>query len=341
MQKDSLLPTTRGPRPPHPPQWKDRLLPTTRRLAAGPGRRPETRDGAGAVPGREPRDPNAVISIRGLTKRYGGRAVVDGVDLEVRRGEVFALLGPNGAGKTTTVEVLAGVRRRDGGEVSVLGVDPASAGRAWRDRVGVVTQTTGTGNALTVRETVDHFAHYHATPVDSAELLDLVGLGSTARTRVDRLSGGQRRRLEVALGVQGRPELLFLDEPTTGLDPVARRQSWALVESLRAAGTTVVLTTHYLDEAAHLADRVGVIAAGRLVEVAPPAELGGALRREATVRWTEDGVPREVRTAGPAALLRDLLAAVPHGEVPDLTVTRPGLEDVYLRLVGAPEEAAR
>jgi ABC-2 type transport system ATP-binding protein len=341
MQKDSLLPTMRGPRPPHPSQWKDRLLPTARRLAAGPGRRPGTRDGAGAVPGREPRDPDAVITIRGLVKRYGGRAVVDGVDLEVRRGEVFALLGPNGAGKTTTVEVLAGVRRRDAGEVSVLGVDPASAGRAWRDRVGVVTQTTGTGNALTVRETVDHFAHYHATPVDSAELLDLVGLGSTARTRVDRLSGGQRRRLEVALGVQGRPELLFLDEPTTGLDPVARRQSWALVESLRAAGTTVVLTTHYLDEAARLADRVGVIAAGRLVEVAPPAELGGALRREATVRWTEDGVPREVRTAGPAALLRDLLAAVPHGEVPDLTVTRPGLEDVYLRLVGAPEEVAR
>ncbi len=333
MQKDSLLPTMEGPRPPHPSH------------AQG-----GTRDGATAVPGREPPvlarsgtapDEPPAVRVRGLVKRYGGRAVVDGVDLDVRRGEVFALLGPNGAGKTTTVEVLAGVRRRDAGQVSVLGVDPASADRAWRDRVGVVGQTTGDGNALTVRETVDHFAHYHATPVDSGELLDLVGLGDTARTRVEKLSGGQRRRLEVALGVQGRPELLFLDEPTTGLDPIARRQFWALVRSLRDAGVTVLLTTHYLDEAAHLADRVGVIAVGRLVEVAPPDELGGDLRRAAAVRWTEGGSPREVVTSTPAAVLRDLLAAVPAAEVPDLTVTRPGLEDVYLRLVAAAEVAAR
>ncbi|TFV55604.1 ABC transporter ATP-binding protein [Geodermatophilus sp. DF01-2] len=286
-------------------------------------------------------DERPAIRVRGLVKRYGGRAVVDGIDLDVRRGEVFALLGPNGAGKTTTVEILAGVRRRDAGEVRVLGADPAGGDRAWRDRVGVVGQTTGAGNALTVRETVDHFAHYHVTPQRSEELIAAVGLTEAAGRRVDRLSGGQRRRLEVALGVQGRPDLLFLDEPTTGLDPVARRQFWALVESLQAAGTTVLLTTHYLDEAAHLADRVGVITDGRLVEVAPPAELGGALRREATVHWTEDGAPREVRTLTPAALLRDLLAAVPHGELPDLTVTRPGLEDVYLRLVGIPEEAVR
>jgi len=293
------------------------------------------------APSRPAPDDLPAVRVRGLVKRYGGRAVVDGVDLDVGRGEVFALLGPNGAGKTTTVEVLTGVRRRDAGEVRVLGVDPVSGDRAWRDRVGVVGQTTGAGNALTVRETVEHFAHYHATPVPSAELLDVVGLGDTARTRVEKLSGGQRRRLEVALGVQGRPELLFLDEPTTGLDPAARRQFWALVRSLRHAGTTVLLTTHYLDEAAQLADRVGVITAGRLVEVAPPAELGGHLRRESTVRWTEDGVPREAHTATPAALLRDLLAAGPAGEVPDLTVTRPDLEDVYLRLVAAAEEDPR
>jgi ABC-2 type transport system ATP-binding protein len=274
------------------------------------------------------------VTVRGLVKRYAGRAVVDGLDLEVRRGECFALLGPNGAGKTTTIELLEGVRRRDGGEVRVLGEDPASAGRAWRARIGVVSQGEGAGQALTVREALDHFAAYHSTPRPTGELLAAVGLEDEAGTRVGRLSGGQRRRLAVALGVQGRPELVFLDEPTTGMDPVARRQFWQLVRDLRAGGTTVLLTTHYLDEAAELADRVGVVADGRLVEVAPPAELGAALRRQATVRWTEAGVPREVRTATPAVVLRDLLAATPH-EVPGLTVTRPGLEDVYLSLVGA------
>jgi ABC-2 type transport system ATP-binding protein len=172
--------------------------------------------------------------------------------------------------------------------------------------------------------------------VPTAELLADVGLAEAARRRVDRLSGGQRRRLEVALGVQGRPELLFLDEPTTGMDPVARRSFWSLVQGLRDRGTTVLLTTHYLDEAAHLADRVGVLSAGRLVEVAPPADLGADLRQVATVRWNEDGVPREVLTREPAAVLRDLLAATPTGEVPGLTVTRPGLEEVYLSMVGAP-----
>ncbi|MGY1723186.1 ABC transporter ATP-binding protein [Blastococcus sp. SYSU DS0533] len=278
------------------------------------------------------------VRVRGLVKRYGGTAVVDDVGLDVRRGEVFALLGPNGAGKTTTVEILAGLRRRDAGDVSVLGEDPATGDRRWRDRVGVVGQTTGAGDALTVRETVDHYARYHAQPQGSDELLAAVGLQGAARTRVDALSGGQRRRLEVALGVQGRPELLFLDEPTTGLDPAARRQFWTLVEGLREAGTTVLLTTHYLDEAARLADRVGVIAAGRLVEVAPPDALGAALRREATVRWTEDGAPRAVVTPEPSAVLRDLLAATPTGEIPDLSVTRPNLEDVYLRLVGGASE---
>jgi ABC-2 type transport system ATP-binding protein len=286
------------------------------------------------APGGTVRDEPAV-RVRGLVKRYGGRAVVDGVELDVRRGEVFALLGPNGAGKTTTVEILEGVRRRDAGEVAVLGRDPATGDRAWRDRIGVVGQTTGAGNALTVRETLDHYAAHHATPVPTGELLADVGLTEAAARRVDKLSGGQRRRLEVALGVQGRPELLFLDEPTTGMDPVARRRFWTLVEGMRDRGTTVLLTTHYLDEAAHLADRVGVITAGRLVEVAPPAELGADLRRRVTVRWTEGGAAREVVTDTPAAVLRDLLAVDPVGEVPDLTVTRPGLEDVYLQLVAA------
>ncbi len=272
--------------------------------------------------------------LRGLRKSYAGRTVVDGVDLEVGTGEVFALLGPNGAGKTTTVEILEGVRPRDAGDVRVLGADPATAGRDWRARIGVVSQGDGTAPELTVREVLDHFAGYHPSPRSTGDLLAAVGLEDKARTRVGRLSGGQRRRLAVALGVQGRPELVFLDEPTTGMDPVARRQFWELIRGLRADGTTVLLTTHYLDEAAELADRVGVLAGGRLLEVAPPDRLGGQLRRLATVRWLEDGAVREVRTEAPGAVLRDLLAL--HGEVPGLTVTRPTLEDVYLQLVGSP-----
>ncbi|TFV78497.1 ABC transporter ATP-binding protein [Blastococcus sp. CT_GayMR19] len=275
------------------------------------------------------------VHVRGLVKRYGGRAVVDGLDLDVGRGEVFALLGPNGAGKTTTIEILEGVRQRDDGEVRVLGVDPARAGREWRARIGVVSQAEGAAQELTVREILDHFAGYHATPRPTGELVAAVGLEEKVGTRIGRLSGGQRRRLAVALGVQGRPEVVFLDEPTTGMDPVARRQFWELIRGLRSDGTTVLLTTHYLDEAAELADRVGVVAEGRLVEVAPPGELGAELRRLATVHWIEDGVARGVRTESPGPVLRDLLAASVHGDVPGLTVTRPTLEDVYLQLVGA------
>jgi ABC-2 type transport system ATP-binding protein len=274
------------------------------------------------------------VTVRGLGKSYGGRAVLHGLDLEVRRGECFALLGPNGAGKTTTIEILEGVRRRDAGEVLVLGEDPATAGRAWRARIGVVSQGEGAGLALSVREALDHFAAYASTPRPTDELLAAVGLEEQAGTRVGRLSGGQRRRLAVALGVQGNPELVFLDEPTTGMDPVARRQFWQLVRDLGAGGTTVLLTTHYLDEAAELADRVGVVSGGRLVDVAPPDEIGAQLRRLATVRWREDDGWREVRSEAPATVLRDLLATTPH-EVPGLSVTRPGLEDVYLQLVGA------
>jgi ABC-2 type transport system ATP-binding protein len=288
----------------------------------------------GTTATREP-----AVQLRGLVKRYGGRPVVDGIDLDVARGEVFALLGPNGAGKTTTIEILEGVRKRDEGSVRVLGEDPADAGRAWRARIGVVSQGDGAADALTVLETLDHFAAYHSNPRPTPELIAAVGLEAKVGTRVGRLSGGQRRRLAVALGVQGRPELVFLDEPTTGLDPVARRQFWQLIRDLRADGTTVLLTTHYLDEAAELADRVGVVADGRLVEVAPPDELGGQLRRVATVRWDEGGTAREVRTESPAAVLRDLLAGSVSGDVPGLTVTRPGLEDVYLQLVGTASTA--
>ncbi len=275
------------------------------------------------------------VRVRGLVKRYGDRAVVDGLDLDVHTGEVFALLGPNGAGKTTTVEILEGLRRRDGGEVRVLGADPAAGDRAWRTRIGVVGQTTGDGNALTVRETLDHFAAYHSRSEDTDELIAAVGLTDSAGTRAARLSGGQRRRLEVALSMQGRPELLFLDEPTTGLDPVARRQFWSVLQRLRAGGTTILLTTHYLDEAAHLADRVGVIDGGRLADVAPPDEMGGELRLRSTVRWREGGVVRTVVTTEPAVVLRDLLTTGPRVDLPDLTVTRPSLEEVYLQLVGA------
>ena len=274
------------------------------------------------------------IRVSGLVKRYDGRAAVDGLELAVRYGECYALLGPNGAGKTTTIEILEGLRRRDAGEVEVLGVDPACGDRAWRSRIGFVSQTEALVPALTVRETLDHFANYHARSRETHELLQAVGLSEQSGARVGRLSGGQRRRLAVALGVQGRPELVFLDEPTTGLDPVARRRFWTLIQGLRDDGTTVILTTHYLDEAAHLADRVGVIADGRIVDEAPPAELGGELRDETTVRWSERGRLCEVTTRTPSAVLRDLLDRHPR-EVSGLTVTRPTLEDVYLRMVGA------
>lgn len=288
--------------------------------------------GSRALP---PAPRGTAIRVCGLMKRYEGRPVVDELELSVDVGECFALLGPNGAGKTTTIEILTGIRRRDAGDVEVLGVDPRRGGRAWRGRIGCVSQSEALVPALTVRETDDHFANYHARPREAGELLDAVGLAHKSATRVGGLSGGSRRRLAVALGIQGRPELVFMDEPTTGLDPVARRQFWSLIESLKDDGTTVLLTTHYLDEAARLADRVGVLADGRLVDVAPPAELGGALRDQTTVRWRERGRYRDVATATPTVLLRELLFRIPDAEITGLTVTRPTLEEVYLRLVGA------
>ena len=275
-----------------------------------------------------------VITLRGLRKQYPGtdRPAVNGVDLDVCRGEVVALLGPNGAGKTSTVEILEGHRVRDGGEVSVLGVDPGRAGPTWRARVGIVLQNATDMAELRPYEVVRHVGSYYPDPLDPDEVLHLVGLWDQRRVLARDLSGGQRRRLDVALGIIGRPELLFLDEPTTGFDPQARREFWGIVRMLAADGTTIVLTTHYLDEAEALADRVAVIADGRIVADGPPATLGGRDTHHATVRWQENGVTREERTLSPTALIAEL-TAVFGGEVPGLVVTRPSLEDVYLDLI--------
>src|SRR5262245_2485030 len=273
------------------------------------------------------------ISVRGLRKAYGGTTAVAELDLEIRRGEVFALLGPNGAGKTTTVEILEGYRKRDGGQVTVLGTDPQHADNGWRARVGIVLQGTGEFDELTVGEVVRHFATFYPSPDDPAEVIDRVGLTEKARSRTHSLSGGQKRRLDVALGIIGRPELLFLDEPTTGFDPAARREFWELIRDLSAGGATILLTTHYLYEAEALADRVGVISAGRLVAVDTPERLGGRANAPATVSWWEDGERKTERTATPTAVVNDLAKRF-GGEVPELTVSRPTLEDIYLEMIG-------
>jgi ABC-2 type transport system ATP-binding protein len=291
------------------------------------------------VPGRpEPGaalDTEAAISVRGLVKRYGSSLAVDGLDLDIRRGETFALLGPNGAGKTTTIEVCEGYRDRDGGQVRVLGEDPARGDRRWKARLGIVLQSGAGDTQLTCRELVRAQASYYPDPRDPDEVLELVGLTEKSRAKSRALSGGQRRRLQVALGIVGRPELLFLDEPTTGFDPEARRQFWTLIRSLRELGTTILLTTHYLDEAEALADRVGVLARGALREVAVPTALGGRESAPAVVTWTEDGVRRRAETGTPTALVAELAGRF-GGEVPDLVVHRPSLEDVYLRMIGEP-----
>ncbi|MDN3351747.1 ABC transporter ATP-binding protein [Actinomadura sp. DC4] len=274
------------------------------------------------------------VRVRGLRKRYGDVEAVGGVDLDISRGEVFALLGPNGAGKSTTVEILEGHRRRTGGEVAVLGADPGRPTRSWRARIGIVLQTSGEQPPLSVRELVRHFAGYYPSPRDPDEVIEAVGLAEKAGSRLSQLSGGQRRRVDVALGIIGGPELLFLDEPTTGFDPDARRRFWKLIESLAGDGTTILLTTHYLDEAEALADRVGVIAGGRLVEVAPPWELGGRATARARVSWTAPEGPQALETDSPTQVVAELGHRF-DGEVPGLTVTRPTLEDTYLSMIGA------
>jgi len=271
------------------------------------------------------------VQVRNLCKSYGRVQALHGLDLDIARGEVFAILGPNGAGKSTTIEILEGHRKRDAGQVSVLGEDPVSAGRGWRARIGIVLQETSDFGMLTVQETVQMFAKCYGTARTSAELLELVGLAPSARSRVRTLSGGQRRRLDVALGIIGYPELLFLDEPTTGFDPEARRAFWDLIRLLASDGTTIVLTTHYLDEAAALADRVAVVSGGRLAAVDSPTRLIAHVASAATVTWMEGGAPQVRQTDRPTELIRRL--STEGSELAQLTVTRPTLEDAYLSLI--------
>lgn len=279
---------------------------------------------------------SSVINVRGLEKSYGSNRAVAGIDLTIEPGEIFALLGPNGAGKTTTVEILEGFRNRDRGEVTVLGVDPAIKGEAarnWRNRIGIVLQSTSDAGDLSVSETIAHFAKYYSSPRKVDEVINAVGLTEKADELIRTLSGGQRRRLDVALGIIGSPELLFLDEPTTGFDPEARRAFWALIEELRKSGTTILLTTHYLDEAEALADRVAVINHGKIIEVATPALLGGRATSLATVSWKGANGLQSERTDNPTALIRKL-TEIYKDEIPELTVKRASLEDIYLEMIG-------
>jgi ABC-2 type transport system ATP-binding protein len=297
---------------------------------------------------------SAVIEVRGLRKSYDGVEAVAGIDLEVRAGEVFAFLGPNGAGKTTTVEILEGYRRRTAGEVSVLGTDPAKAGRDWRARIGVVLQESEPEDELTVEECLSLYAGYYPNPRPVAQTLELVGLADRRAVRCGRMSGGQRRRLDVALALIGDPELIFLDEPTTGFDPAARKSAWEVIAGLRDLGKTIFLTTHYMEEAEYLADRIAVLAAGRIVTEGTAATLGGRDTEASVISFTlppgttaadlppvvaaavTDDPGRKVaaRAASPLPLLGALAGwAEARGlDLPDLQVHRPTLEDVYLQL---------
>jgi ABC-2 type transport system ATP-binding protein len=274
-----------------------------------------------------------VVRVRDLHKSYGDFDAVNGISFDILPGETFALLGPNGAGKSTTIEILEGYRNRTGGDVSVLGTDPRHGGLDWKARLGIVLQSTGESGAITVTEQLSHFAGFYPNPRDVGEVIAAVGLQEKAKTRIGKLSGGQRRRVDVALGIIGRPELLFLDEPTTGFDPEARHQFWDLIHGLKAEGTTILLTTHYLDEAAQLSDRAGVIAGGRLIDIGAIGEIGGADARVPLVRWRDaSGVLHQTRTEQPARVVAGLVTEF-GGEPADLEVVRPSLEDVYLELV--------
>jgi len=282
----------------------------------------------------------SLIEVKGLKKSYGDVHAVRGLDLEIAQGEIFSLLGPNGAGKTTTVEILEGFRTRDSGAVSVLGFDPQTRGhesRLWRDRIGIVLQSSADAGDLTVLETINHFSGYYSNPRNVDEVIHSVGLVEKENALIRNLSGGQRRRLDVALGIIGNPELLFLDEPTTGFDPEARRSFWGLIQTLRSDGTTIVLTTHYLDEAEALADRVAVINNGVIIEVSTPADLGGRATSQATVTWREGDAIKSERSDNPTALVTKLSSRF-GGEVPELVVSRPSLEDIYLEMIGGTHE---
>ena len=302
------------------------------------------------------------ITVRGLRKAYGDNEAVRGIDFEVGAGEVFGFLGPNGAGKTTTIEILEGYRDRTGGEVKVLGADPGKPTREWRERIGLVLQECELDPLLTVRETMSEFASFFPKPRGVEETIELVGLQAKARDRVGSLSGGQRRRLDVGVGIIGDPELLFLDEPTTGFDPSARREAWNMIEGLRALGTTIFLTTHYMDEAQHLADRVVILREGEIVAQGSPENLGVELGRETMIRFrlpdgvTADEISRAVGTkpelSGNIATVasrqpqRDLYTLLGWAEgkqlqLEDLEVRRPSLEDVFLELTAQREDGAK
>lgn len=279
---------------------------------------------------------DAVVRVENLRKTYrGGVDALRGVSFEIARGETFALLGPNGAGKSTTIEILEGYRDRSGGTVEVLGVDPQRGTLDWKARLGIVLQSTGEAPTASVREQLRHFASFYPRPRDVDEVIAAVGLTAKATTSIRKLSGGQRRRVDVALGIIGRPELLFLDEPTTGFDPEARRSFWDLIRQLQHEGTTILLTTHYLDEAAELSSRAAIIANGTVAALGAIDDLGGPEARVPIVRWRENGVVREERTDAPGALVARLTA---HGEPDRLEVIRPSLEDIYLSFVGTPTE---
>jgi ABC-2 type transport system ATP-binding protein len=307
--------------------------------------------------GREyvrPPMPEPAISAHGLRKTYGENEAVRGIDFEVRRGEVFGFLGPNGAGKTTTIEILEGYRARTVGRVSVLGTDPEAPTREWRTRIGLVLQECELNPLLTVEETMNLYSSFFPNPRPVAETLGLVGLGPKRRARVGSLSGGQQRRLDVGVGIIGNPELLFLDEPTTGFDPSARRDAWRMIEGLRELGTTIVLTTHYMDEAQHLADRVVILREGRIVAEGAPATLGDQLGQQTMIRFrAASGVAdriaaaigRRAEVSGQVATIastdpqRDLYRLLTWAEdegirLPDLEVRRPSLEDIFLEVTG-------
>ncbi len=311
------------------------------------------RDGDARPPGTSTVARPLAVEVRGLTKSYSGNPAVRGIDLAIRPGEVFALLGPNGAGKTTTVEILEGYRKRDGGEVRVLGADPGRERTRLKSRIGIVLQATSVDRYLTVRETIAMYAGFYPHPRPVDEVIHLVGLDAKRDDRVLRLSGGQQRRLDVAIALAGNPELLFLDEPTTGFDPSARHEAWDLIKNLAALGMTVLLTTHYMDEAQFLADRVAVIADGRLVAEGPPATLGHRDRDRARIRFRAPaGVPlpaglagspgpdgfTEIATTDPVPDLHQLTgwAISARLALDGLEVIRPSLEDVYLALTGGP-----
>jgi ABC-2 type transport system ATP-binding protein len=282
----------------------------------------------------------SAISVRGLQKTYGDLAAVRGIDFDIEEGEVFGLLGPNGAGKTTTVEILEGYRRRDAGEVTVLGHDPQDPGPEFRERIGVVLQQSELWPNLSVRETHRVFAGYYERPRDIDEVIELVGLTGKRDARVKTLSGGQKRRLDLGVALVGDPDLLFLDEPTTGFDPAARRAAWEMIRSLRSLGKTVLLTTHYLDEAEQLADRVAVLREGRIVTMGTPRELTSA-DLEVEIRYRRNGAEVLLRTSEPTRALHELTSeALARGEeLERLEVRRPTLEEVYLALVSDDEPA--